>query len=41
MRLGVLPRRRAQRRALTLGALAHDVFEAWRRHMEMQTEETP
>lgn len=37
VRLGVLPRRDAQRRALTLGALAHDVFDAWRRHMEVQT----
>jgi hypothetical protein len=35
VRLGVLARREAQRRALTLGALAHDAFDAWRRHMEM------
>jgi hypothetical protein len=40
VRLGVLARRKAQRRALTLGALAHDVFDDWRRHMELQTEET-
>lgn len=40
VRLGVLTRREAQRRAQTLGALAHDLFHHWRLYMEAQTEET-
>jgi hypothetical protein len=40
VRLGRLARRQAQRQAARLGFMAQATFERWRRHMDMQDEET-
>ncbi len=40
VRLGRLARRQAQRQAARLGFMAQAAFERWRRHMDVQDEET-